>query len=188
MPTQDLNTLDGSQAWWQELRNRIADAHTARSQTSQVERDVALKALKVFRDYPRLPHYPGLRQYAVDAIADFLLDDIDAALNGLGALEHEIQSGAQQELHTARFVTEAFRPRQHLLRALTSLVALQSYQSSMQIISGQSLPSAHRKKIDQAVQLVGELLTQSPALMKADAKSAGVGIKLTLVSKKKSKL
>ena len=177
MPTQDLDTLDGSQEWWQELGNRIADAIKALSQADQVKIDEALKVLEEFRDYPGLPQYEGLRQAAVDAIADLLLDDIEDALNGLSALEHEIQSTAQHESHTVRFVAEAFRPRQHLMRAMTSLAALQAYQSGSHAVHGLNQLSASRKKIGQALKLIGELMTQSTVLKMGASKVAGAGNK-----------
>jgi hypothetical protein len=187
METKALDILDGSEAWWQELRIRIANAHTARSQTSQSQRDAALNALKEFRDYPRLPHYEGLRQYAVDAIADFLLDDIDSALNGLSALEHGLQTAAQHELHTARFIADAFKPRQHLLRALTSLTALQAHHSSMTAVSGRSMPLAHHKKIDQVIKIVEELLTQVAVPDKSSVKPARTVSKRGADSKTRTK-
>jgi Mg2+ and Co2+ transporter CorA len=162
MPTQDLDTLDGKQAWWQELGNRIDDAYKARSQDDEDQKDAAQKALEEFRDYSKLPDYEGLRQTAVDAIADFLLTDIEDALNGLSALEDEIRSGAQHELRMARFVAESFRPRQYLLRALTSLAALQAHYTSSQTDSKRNQRPASRKKLAQAVKLIGELLPQPP--------------------------
>ncbi|MGI4822639.1 MAG: hypothetical protein ACRYFV_15625 [Janthinobacterium lividum] len=187
MVPKNLDTLDGSDAWWQELRNRIANAYSARSQLSQDQRDAALKALKEFRDYPRLPHYEGLRQYAVDAIADFLLNDIQSALNGLSALEHGLQTAAQHELHTTRFIADAFKPRQHLLRVLTSLTALQTHYSNRTAVTGRSTPLAHQKKIDQVFKIVEELLTQIAVPDKSHTKPARTVSNRTTNSKMRSK-
>lgn len=150
----DLDTLDSLEQFQQELLTRLKQAYAALKQPNLGQRNAAQRALEDFRDYSALPD-DHLREVARAAINDFLLQSLGDALAGLSSLEQELQAAVQHELLTVHFVAPLRQPRQRLLRALSSLAALQSAEPGSLTAAEAAVSS---RKLKQAIVLVKDLL------------------------------